>query len=89
MLQSNMALEPSTAESKLDIAEEKASIERPPSEDVEKAVEDPPTTTDATGQQEYPPMRRVIPIMVSLYLAMFLVSLVGYTTWNTFRITQG
>lgn len=87
MLQSNMALEPSTPESKLDIEEEKTSIEQSPSEDVEKALEDPPTTPDATGQQEYPPMRKVIPIMVSLYLAMFLVSLVSYTARNTFRIT--
>jgi hypothetical protein len=87
MLQSNMALEHSTAGSKPDIEEEKASIEQSPSEDVEKALEDPPTTTDATAQQEYPPMRRVIPIMVSLYLAMFLVSLVSHTSRNTFRIT--
>ena len=82
-----MTLEPSTAGSKLGIEEEKASIEQSPSEDVEKALEDLPTTTDATGRQEYPPMRRVIPIMVSLYLAMFLVSLVSYTAQNTFRIT--
>jgi hypothetical protein len=72
-----MALELSTAKSKLDIEEEKASIERSPSEDVEKAPEDPPTTTDATGRQEYPPMRKAIAIMVSLYLATFLISLVS------------
>jgi ABC-type Na+ efflux pump permease subunit len=89
MLQSNMALAPSAARSKLNIEEEKASTEQSPSEDVEKALEDPPTTTDPTGQQEYPPMRRVIPIMVSLYLATFLVSLVSYTARNTFRITKG
>ena len=82
-----MAVEPSAAESKLDIEEEKASIEQSPSEDVEKALKDPPTTTDATEQQEYPPMRKVILIMVSLYLATFLVSLVSYTAQNTFRIT--
>ena len=72
-----MALELSTTKSKLDIEEEKASIERSPSEDVEKALKDPPTTTGATEQQEYPPMRKVIVIMVSLYLAMFLISLVS------------
>jgi hypothetical protein len=72
-----MALELSTTKSKLDIEEEKASIERSPSEDVEKALEDPPTTTAATGQQEYPPMRKAIAIMVSLYLATFLISLVS------------
>src|SRR5436305_14302437 len=89
MLQPSMAVEPSIAESKLDIEEGKASIERSSSEDVEKALEDPPTTTDATGQQEYPPMRRVFPIMASLYLATFLVSLVSYTARNTFRIALG
>ena len=72
-----MARELSTAKSKLDIEGEKASIERSPSEDVEKALEDPPTTTDATEQQEYPPMRKAIAIMVSLYLATFLISLVS------------
>jgi hypothetical protein len=72
-----MALEPSTAKPKLDIEEEKTSTERLPSEDVEKALEDPPTTADATEQQEYPPMRKVIVIMVSLYLATFLISLVS------------
>ena len=85
-----MALEPSTAESKLDIEEEKASTERPPSEDVEKVLDDPPTTTDATEQPEYPPMRKVILIMVSLYLATFLVSLVSYTEpENTFGTILG
>jgi hypothetical protein len=74
-----MAIEPATAESKLGIEEVKANIERSPSEDVEKALENPPTTRDATEQQEYPSMRKVIVIMVSLYLATFLVSLVSYT----------
>ena len=72
-----MALELSIAKSKLDIEEEKASIERSLSEDVENALEDPPTNTDATEQQEYPPMRKVIVIMASLYLATFLISLVS------------
>lgn len=58
------------------IEEEKASMEPTPSKDVEKALGDNAATSDSTDEPEYPPMQKVIAIMISLYLAIFLVSLV-------------
>ena len=70
----------STTEAKPAIEEEKASMDPKPCEDAEKALGDPKTTTESPAdQQEYPPMRKVIVIMLSLYMAMFLVSLVSST----------
>jgi hypothetical protein len=71
-----MAQEPSDINAKPPIEEEKAAMERPPSEDVEKALDADTVAKSTADQQEYPPMRKTIVVMISLYMAAFLVSLV-------------
>ena len=78
-----MTQEPSPIDPKPTIEEEKAGIDRPPSDDVEKALDDPATAKGPANQQEYPPMRKLVVIMISLYLAAFLVSLVRSTEPRT------
>jgi hypothetical protein len=72
-----MIQEPSAAEAKPAIAEENMNMPPTPSEDVEKALDEDKASTGPPDEQEYPPMRKVIFIMNSLYLAIFLVSLVS------------
>jgi hypothetical protein len=71
-----MAQETSNADAKPAIEEETAAMESTSSDDVEKALGDNAAAKGPTDEQDYPPMRKVILIMISLYLAIFLVSLV-------------
>jgi hypothetical protein len=59
-----------------DIENRKTSIERPSSGDVEKGQENPTVAKGPEDQQEYPPMRKVMAIILSLCLTTFFVSLV-------------
>ena len=58
-------------------AEEKVKMPPTPSDDVEKALGVDEASTELSDEQEYPPMRNAIAIILSLYLAIFLVSLVS------------
>ena len=79
----HMAQETSATDAKSAIEEEKANMEPQPSDDVEKALGDHAPTKGPADQQEYPPMRKVIVIMLSLYMATFLISLVSYKILTT------
>ena len=74
-----MAVQPFTPDAKPTVEDEAAKMEPQRCNDVEKALDDPTATKGPQDEQEYPPMRKVIIIMLSLYLAMFLVSLVRTT----------
>lgn len=78
----NMIKERSPTEAKLTIQEENAKMQLTLSDDVEKASNEDKASTKPTDVQEYPPIRKVIVIMISLYLAMFLVSLVSYRAYS-------
>jgi hypothetical protein len=73
-----MIEEHSATEAKPAIEEENVNMQPTLSDDVEKASNEDKASTKPTDAQEYPPIRKVIVIMISLYLAMFLVSLVSY-----------
>jgi len=59
-----------------DIENRKTSIERPSSGDVEKGRENPTVAKGPEDQQEYPPTREVMTIILSLCLVTFFVCLV-------------
>jgi hypothetical protein len=71
-----MAHEPSNTDTTPAVEEERAGMQSTPSDDFEKALGDSAATKGPTDEQDYPPMRKVILIMISLYMAIFLVSLV-------------
>lgn len=74
----SMTQESSNSAGKPVLDGEKVIMEPRTSDDIEKASGNR-TATAGLGEdeQEYPPMRKVIFIITSLYLAMFLVSLVS------------
>jgi hypothetical protein len=67
----------STTDAKPAMAGENANLPPTPSDDVEKALDADKASTELSDEQEYPPMRNAIAIIISLYLAIFLVSLVS------------
>jgi hypothetical protein len=67
----------STTDAKPAMGEENANMPPTPSDDVEKALGVDEASTELSDEQEYPPMRNAIAIIISLYLAIFLVSLVS------------
>jgi hypothetical protein len=67
----------SITDAKPAMAKENANMPPTPSDDVEKALGADEASAELSDEQEYPPMRNAIAIIISLYLAIFLVALVS------------